>query len=521
MEQSMKLIEILNFYPIETLEQLAANKIQDIDHIRLPKEVLVEELNTYLQKYPYVQKAISLRNPPSYLILSKIIDNPSYKIPINGFKETVKKETENFIQRATKGDGLRTRKDYDFYLKMLQIAWESDDSIDASEARLLTGLREELDITFTEHIILEHHESLKVYWFSENYYERERNHLIANGIIFPHEGYFLIPEEIVPLIRKVWGYSLSREQYLRLLSQLSGQDLINILKRSDLQVSGNVDEKANRIIENYISPKKSLNLVSIETLRDVARKIGSPISGSKSDVMENIIDFMNDNEDLRVKEEQEKSILPLPLEEKTFKKEIFQTVFSHLSNDQIYSMASSLRKIRKSGSKIQKIDNLWDSDYSEKTLLAQLSNAELYELCSNLNVKVAGSKQEKVDRIVSNFIDIQPVNEIESNEEDATQLIRQSTRGVNVTQIDDRTEGIIQLEQQYPYLNKEELMILSFVIDNKNLSGQELERLIARFDLPWYYPSVQMNEMIQKLQKNGHDIVSTRQYGDYPIYALK
>ena len=107
----MKLIEILNSYQIETLEQLAANKIQDIDHIRLPKEVLVEELNTYLQKYPYIQKIISLRNPPSFLILSKIIDSPDHKISISGFKETIKKDGTMDYQKLKRPAVIRKQEE--------------------------------------------------------------------------------------------------------------------------------------------------------------------------------------------------------------------------------------------------------------------------------------------------------------------------------------------------------------------------------------------------------------------------
>jgi hypothetical protein len=517
----MKLTEILNSYQIESLEQLATDKIQDLNHIRLPKEVLVEELSYYLMKYPNIEKSVSLRNPPSFLILSRIMDAQDHKVPIQGFKEIVKKETANFVERATKGEGLRPKRDYSLYLKMLQIAWESDSSIDASEAKLLMGLREELDISFPEHIILEHHESLTPYWYNDNYFEKERNHLIASGIIFPLEGNFLIPDELVILIRKAWGYSLTTEQYKRLLSYMSGHDLTEIQKKNEIQTSGTLEEKIERISNNHISPKNALNIVGIETLRELARNIGAQISGSKTEVIDNIIDLMDSDEDIKYMAEQEKKIAPPPVEPKILSKDVFRRVFGELSNEQIYSIAVGLRRVRKSGNKEKRVDNLYDCTYSENSLLNQLSSADLYDLCVKLELKVAGSKQEKIERILSNFSSFK--NDPESNVHDVSpeELIRQSMRVEQKKQVTESTEGIDKLIIKYPFLSREELIILSFILENKNASGPIIERLIARFDLPWYFPDKQMIEMIDKLKKQGHDIISITHYGDYPLYQLK
>ncbi|MES0490253.1 MAG: hypothetical protein ABUK01_09685 [Leptospirales bacterium] len=517
----MKLNDILNSYQIESLEQLATGKIQDIDHIKLPREVLVDELSNHLLKFYYIQKSLSLRNPPSYLILSKIIDEPDHKISVKGFKDAIKKNTEIFIKSATKGEGLRSKKDYSLYLKMLQVAWESDSSIDLSEYRLLMALRDELDISFKEHIILEHHESLTTYWFSENYYERERNHLIASGILHPLEGYFTIASEMIPIIRKTWGFSLTNEQYQRLLEQIPSHDLTEILKKNELSISGSAAEKSIRIIENYVSPRNALNNLSNDILRDAARKIGSQISGSKSDIIENIIDFIDSDEDLRRKEELEKKLAPPKPEEKVLGKEAFHQIFTPLSNEQLYSIASGLRKINKSGSKMNRIQSIWDSIYSENTLLNQLSSSELYDLCSKLNVKVSGSKQDKISRIVDNFSSYSPPEESDEIENDTASIISLSTQVDREKAKEKRSESIDGLKVKYPYLSSDELIILSFIIENKTASGPVIERLVARFDLPWYFPETQMNDMIKKMQENGQDIIVVQKYSDHPLYQLK
>lgn len=520
-DRQMNLENIFSHYKIETIEQLASGKIPDIDHIRLPREVLVDELKQYLLKYSHVQRAISLRNPPSFLILNEIIEKPDCRSPVQGFKETIVSKTESFIKKATKGEGLRSRKDYSLYFRLLQVSWESGAAIDQSEAALLEAVRDELDIAFTEHIVLEHHESLKAYWYTDNYYEKERNHLIASGIIHPVEGHFVVADEMVPLIRKTWGYLLTPDQYRRLLLLLNGQALSEILKKCDLPSSGSVEEKAVRIVESHISPKKTLFLLGIEELREISRAIGAPVSGSKADVIENIIDYLDSDEDLKRQEELEKNSAPPQEEEKALPEAAFRRVFGGLSNEQLYSIAANLRKVNKTGPKPKRIQSLWDSLYSEKTMLGNLSNAELYSLCAVLDLKVSGSKQEKIDRIVesfANYAEAEIATDVESNTEE---IINMSTKAGRLQEKERHVDSIDALKSKFPFLSEDQLIVLSFLIENRSASGHVIERIVARFDLPWYFPEAQMNEMVQLLRDNGHDIVSVQHYGDHPLYQIK
>ncbi len=516
----MKLLEILASYGTETLEQLAANKIHDIEHIKLPTEVLIDELAGHLQKFAHVQRSISLRNPPSYLILNRIIESAGHRAPVKGFKEAIRTETERLVARSTSGDGLRPKKDYGLYLRMLECAWESDESVDASEARLLQKLRDEIDISYSEHVILEHHESLQRYWYREHYYERERNHLIACGIIFPVGQDFVIPEELVPLIRKAWGYSLTRVQFERLLSYLTGQELSEILRRNESQTSGSVAEKVARIIENHVSPVRALAAVHIESLREVARKIGVQVSGSKDELIENIIDAMDDDEDLQYIAELQQKKAPPPIEPKSLQKQRFLDMFAALSNEQLYSIAGSLRKVRKTGAKDRRLENLWESPYSESTLLNCLSNMELYELCGDHGLKVAGSKQEKTDRLIQAFQEKVEAPDGETIENDPSGLIAASVRSERKKSVSGDETRAADLKTRFPYLRDDELIVLSLLIETRVLSGPQLERIIARFDLPWYYPDAQMKELAEKLSQNGQDLIRRKAVGDQPIYEV-
>jgi hypothetical protein len=149
-----------------------------------------------------------------------------------------------------------------------------------------------------------------------------------------------------------------------------------------------------------------------------------------------------------------------------------------------------------------------------------MTNSELYDLCAKLGLKVSGSKQERVDRIISSHKNYTPIQESEEIEKTSDELIRQSTR-IEIKEMPDQViEGLDSLAKKYPFLSREELIILSFIIENKNASGPIIERIVARFDIPWYFPEKQMSEMVDKLKTNGHNIISIHQYGDHALYQM-
>lgn len=522
----MKVEKILESYPIEVLEQLASNKVMDISHIRLPKSVLIDELCGIVNKPSYVEKIISFRNPPNFQILDIILSQPEYKIQVKGFKDKIVKYTEQLIENAKKADWIKTNKNISLYLKMVNTAWESDLKIDTSEINLLNFLRNELNISFKEHTILVHHEDLIKFWYTENYYEKERNYLISSGIIYPFEDYYIIPDLMGKYIRQSWGMELNNEQYMRILSYLTNSDLTDILYGANLQVSGTSNQKTQRIIENFVPPRKALSLVNLNSLKDIARKSGSIISGTKEDVIDNLIDYFDDDNDLKYAENKNMVIEQIVQEPKVLSKDNFINLFNLLSNEQLYNIASCLKRIKKSGSKDTKIQNLWESYYCEETLLNQLTNSELYELCEKNHLKLSGPKSEKIKRLIETAKNIISDDEHLKNDElNTVKLIEDSTKNQNIgedilSDSDKSKENIIP-ESEFPFLNKEELMVLSWVKDLKSINEYELERLISRYNLPWYFPRTQMEQLKENLIKNDKDILIIRHVGEYCIYEYK
>jgi hypothetical protein len=522
----MKLENILELYPIEVLEQLASNKITDISHIRLPKSVLIDELCGIINKPSYIEKTISFRNPPGFQILDTLLNQENLKVHVKGFKERILKYTEELIEEAKNADWIRTDKNISLYLKMVKTAWESDSRIDASEINLLNFLRNELNISFKQHTILIHHEDLIQFWYSDNYYEKERNYLISSGIVFPFEDYYVIPESIGKFIRQSWGMELNREQYTRMLSYLTNIDLSEILSKTNLQTSGASQQKIQRIIDNFISPRKSLSIVNLSSLRDIARESGSTISGTKEDVIDNLIDYFDDDNDLKYIQNNNIVLEPIEPEKKALSKENFIKLLNLLSNEQLYNVACCLNKIKKSGNKDAKILNLWESIYSEETILNQLTNTELYELCEKNYLKLSGPKNDKIKRLIdaaNNILDEE--KQKEKTPENPLEIIAESTKD-QIFSEQAKIEHYQTFENliprdEFPFLNGEELMVLSWVKDLKSINEYELDRLISRYNLPWYFPRTQMEQLNEKLLKNDKDILIIRHVGEYSIYEFK
>jgi hypothetical protein len=522
----MNLEKILEFYPIEVLEQLASNKVMDISHIRLPKSVLIDELCGIINKPSYVEKNISFRNPPSFQILDTIISQTEFKIQVIGFKDKIMKYTEELIEKAKKTEWIKTNKNISLYLKMIKTAWESDLKIDASEINLLNFLRNELNISFKEHTMLVHHEDLIQYWYTENYYEKERNYLISSGIIFPLEDYYIIPETIGKYIRQSWGMELNNEQYLRILSYLTNNDLSDILAGTNLQISGTSNQKTQRIIENFIPQRKALLLTNLSSLKNIARESGSIIGGTKEEVIDNLIDYFDDDNDLKYIENNNMVVEQVIPEKKVLSKDNFIKLFNLLSNEHLYNIAYFLKKIKKSGNKDTRILSLWDSIYSEETLLNQLTNTELYELCDKNYLKLSGPKTEKIKRLIDAtnniIIDGKYINGVDENPVD---LIVESTKQQIFSEklksdYDKLSEQLIP-EDEFPFLNKDELLVLSWVKDLKSVNEYELDRLISRYNLSWYFPRTQMEQLKENLLKNEKDILIIRHVGEYCIYEYK
>ena len=520
----MKIRNILQNLPQDALEILARKRLSQVADIRLPQSVLIDELSEALTSYAYVSNSITIRHPPSFSIIHLLINIHEYSLPSEHFYARVIDETNRMISLASRRPIFPKPKNYDLYLKMLSAAWEYDSDINPSEANMLKVLRDELGISLMEHFVIEHHPDLHRNWRIDAAYEIERNHLRNAGILYAHEDQYVIPEEIVLLIRRVWGYELSIPQFKRLFDVLNNDQLKKILDKEGLGVSGTSQEKKDRILENYVLPHSALDILSIEEIRNAARNLSCKSSGSKEELVDRILDWLDCDEDVKAKDRQDAGIPsdePMEREKRELTSDAFTDLLRRLTNEALYDVLARLTNLKKSGSKEQRIKTLLESPFNEKSILSKLVNESLYELCKQIGLSPGGVKDEKISRVIDAYRNYLPPaigknigspfgNKPEKLVGDLSPIIP------NESQL----PRLPSVKAEFSYLNDAEQIILSFILDYKSLSDPELDKLIQRFALPWFLPKAQMTEMIDKLKSNGKDLIKIRSLGDHNIYEV-
>ena len=139
---------------------------------------------------------------------------------------------------------------------------------------------------------------------------------------------------------------------------------------------------------------------------------------------------------------------------------------------------------------------------------------------------MSGPKNEKINRLLIVANDIIQNNEfVVENENISANLINESTKD-QIFNKQNKNEQVINnsniiSEEEYNFLDENEIIVLSWIKDLKSINEYELERLISRYDLPWYFPRTQMEELKNKLEINKKDVLLIRHVGDYCLYESK
>lgn len=514
----MLINDLLSNLPDESLEALARDKVSDIKHVRLPRKVLIKEIRDALTSHSYISKALSMKYPPCFQMILVLLNADDYSCPVQEYRPKVLSETDKMIEIAQELVANNRRKNYQLYLNILTSAWESELTIDVSEAALLRTLREELYITFQEHFVLMHHPDLKKLWQLEGAYEKERGFLLGRGIIMSTESDYLIAEDIVPVIRSAWEIELSEVQYERLLSHFSNEALHELLKRNNLPTSGTKANKIKTIISSLISPRNLTLQMRITELHKVCKSIGCAIYGTKEEVIDRIIDYMEKDQDIQeaIPSKHEE---PKIEEKKALTETSFKILMKNFSFDELYQMCSRLEGLKVSGSKEVKILNLWQSQYSENTMLQNFRCQELSQVCGNLRLHRSGSKNDLIDRLIeyaktqqpeSAFTTIQPA-EIALTEKPPP------TKSPPEKEIPE----FFHIQKQYPALTRDEHIVLSFLVSMKSINESELDRIISLYKLNWFLPKAHMRDLIENLKKKDSDMrIIVKPYKYYNIYEV-
>jgi hypothetical protein len=239
----------------------------------------------------------------------------------------------------------------------------------------------------------------------------------------------------------------------------------------------------------------------------VCKSAGCAIYGTKEEVIERIITHITKELDIR-EEEGETVEEPLPVEEKKLQVEAFKKLLKTLTITELYQISSSLKGVKSSGTKEERITNLWDSPYSEITILSRLRHQELSEICARKTLLKSGSKSDLIERLVESVQVKEPdVGEVfpPGDEKKIREIPKERKTEADLK--DDFPEFPV-INKSYPELTRDEKVVLSALIDMKSLNENELDRMITSYKLGWFLPKAHINELREKLNSlnKGHAI---------------
>lgn len=98
------------------------------------------------------------------------------------------------------------------------------------------------------------------------------------------------PTSIVP--KEPEPREMNADNYARILLNLTGQQLYDVMYKNELMVSGTKDEKVKRIVESNWSERAIFSQLRKEDLSQLCRKLGLHSTGAKQELVDRIIDHI-------------------------------------------------------------------------------------------------------------------------------------------------------------------------------------------------------------------------------------
>ncbi len=210
----------------------------------------------------------------------------------------------------------------------------------------------------------------------------------------------MLPEDLALLVGQALGVEMVPACAARLYSHLSNSELAEALAVVDARASGTKEERIDRLVAHKVQPRAVLRQVSLETLRTICRNVNAAVSGSKEELVERIVAQFAARLDLPVPEAPPRAPV---CEVRALEEQRFRALFYALRGSELSEILTAFPELRQSGSKELRAATLWASHRSEATLLLELSNRKLEDILIRLELKIAGSKRERVDRLIHHF----------------------------------------------------------------------------------------------------------------------
>lgn len=394
----MRLAALLAVLSDANLDRLA------IEHVRTDECLARPQLCNFLEgalcSYRFVNDFIVNRRPPTFAMLTLLLEAPGYDLPRADFRDRVMAVTQRIVNLISSGDLLARDNQLQLYRRTLYEARRNDLDVNSSEAALLGVLRREQNIAQVEHFLIEHHEDLREFWDKEDCFTHELNALRSAGLLFEVDEKVLIPEELAPAIWQTLGIDMPTESARRLFFHLSNDEIATALEMAGSRTSGSKEVRIDRLILEHIQPRSILKNVNLSTLREICRATDASVTGNKEDLIERIVAHFVEGKDQQIE------VLPEPprREPRQLGQTQFETMFSALLHQELSDILRRFPDLRQTGTKEARIKTLWDAHLSEATLLGELMNRQLEDLLHRLGLRLSGSKQARIERIISHFV---------------------------------------------------------------------------------------------------------------------
>lgn len=391
----MRLGELLG--PLEDEQIVALGRVIVPAWDDVPRQLLAHSLESVLRESGQVEQTIQARRPPVMALLRELLEASGNRVRRSEIEARVATVGDEWMAKVSAGYFVGRGDSCRIYRRLLMAAWQHDLQLDPSETALLGFLRQELGITSAEHFLIAYHPDVQPFWRRSNPFDVVLGALTARGVVFTVGDDLVLPEEFVPRVRRTLGIFMHRESARRLLDHLSNADLKNALDVHHLKTSGAKPDRAERLIEHLTPAPGILDVVNVRDLRSIARKTGVHISGSKDDLVWSLIEHFEVGGDLNAQQDESDIVEVEPNE---IAEADFRTLFSPLKGRVLLSICER-HGLRISGSKEARIQTLWNSPLSERSLLRSLKNPELKELCEKHGLDHRGPKDERIERLIS------------------------------------------------------------------------------------------------------------------------
>jgi hypothetical protein len=393
----MRLAPLLAALSEEELQRLA------VEHVRtdeqLPRLQLCNFLEGALRSYRFVHDFVTNRQPPTFAVLTLLLDAPGYELPREGFRELVVAETRRIADLIDSGELLAREEQLRLYRRALFEARRNDLDLNSSEAALLALLRRETGIAQVEHFLIEHHQDLREFWDKDDSFTHEKNALRSAGLIFVHNEKIVVPKEVAPAIWQTLGIDMPTDSARRLFGHLSSGELAAGLESAGSRTSGSKEGRLERLLVQRVQPRAVLRTVPLSTLKEICRATQASVTGNKDELVERIVEHFAQRKDQR----EEEPAPPPRLEPRRLDYDRFATMFSSLLQQELTDILRRFPELKQTGTKEARIRTLWEAHLAEQTLLGELMNRDLENILHRLGLRLSGSKNDRIDRIVGHF----------------------------------------------------------------------------------------------------------------------